>query len=72
MSSDPRKELILSNLVSDEHNIDPIPGADFRLSYGTKGSAVGLDNNSKPGLGAAGGTELRFMDVLPFFHLPMH
>lgn len=77
------KKAIFSSIVPEEHKIDHIPGADFRLGYVTKGFPVDLNQDADlavytpylekaPGLVAAGGTVLRFVDVPPKSLSPMH
>jgi quercetin dioxygenase-like cupin family protein len=77
------KKAVFSESVSEELQVDHIPGADFRLGYVTKGSPVSLNQDadlavykpyleSPPGLVAAGGTVLRFVDVAPGSLSPMH
>lgn len=81
---DPKtKKAIFSNAVSEDNKFDPIPNAAFGLGYVTKGFPVDLNDDadikvykpyleSPPGLVAAGGTVLRFVDVAPSHLSPMH
>ncbi|USP82357.1 hypothetical protein yc1106_09631 [Curvularia clavata] len=77
------KQAIFSDAVPEEHKVDPIPGAEFRLGYVTKGFPVDLNKDadlavykpyleSSPGLVVSGGTVLRFVDVAPGHLSPMH
>ncbi|EOA81562.1 hypothetical protein ACJQWK_10469 [Exserohilum turcicum] len=77
------KKAIISHAIAPEHRVDPVPAADFRLGYVTKGFPVELNNDadlqvykpyleSAPGLVVSGGTVLRFVDIMPGYISPMH
>jgi len=77
------KKAIFSNALPEDNKVDPIPNAEFRLGYVTKGFPVDLNNDADiavykpyletpPGLVASGGTILRYVDVGPSQLSPMH
>lgn len=77
------KKAIFSDAVSEDTQIDRIPGADFRLGYLTKGFPVKLNDDAdinvykpylenRPGIVSSGGTVLRYVDMQPGALSPMH
>ncbi|KAH7073286.1 hypothetical protein FB567DRAFT_537438 [Paraphoma chrysanthemicola] len=77
------KKAIFSDVVSSDLKFDRIPSAAFGLGYVTKGAPVELNDDADlkvykpylekaPGLVAAGGTILRFVDMEPGVTSPMH
>ncbi|KAF2823232.1 hypothetical protein CC86DRAFT_372261 [Ophiobolus disseminans] len=80
---DSSKKAVFSDNISEDNKFDRIPGAAFGLAYVTKGFPVELNKDadlqvykpyleSPPGLVAAGGTVLRFVDMEPGLLSPMH